>query len=194
MSRLVIPFGPKLIERSLPVRVTEAVVPALKRLTLPLGGTVGVEILAVPHEFHEGAGIAAGQSGRQVLQHRAGRRSALVEVDVEGLNEPALREAVLDDESGLSEDDRDLVGEPVLVGDRDRGRVGPAPWKMWPRAMLPTGSVAVGSTMTGTTTPLALTVRGLAVDLADVPVAPVDPDGIVVGDARLGEGLLRLEG
>ena len=42
VSRLVMPLAPKLIERSLPVRLTVAVVPVLKRLTLPLGVLLAV--------------------------------------------------------------------------------------------------------------------------------------------------------
>ena len=48
VSRLVMPLAPKLIERSLPVRVTFAVVPAPNRLTLPLGELAE----GVPSPYH----------------------------------------------------------------------------------------------------------------------------------------------
>ena len=47
-SRLVMPFAPKLIERSLPVKLTVAVVPEPKRLTLPLGELAE----GVPSPYH----------------------------------------------------------------------------------------------------------------------------------------------
>ena len=116
VSRLVMPLAPKLIERSLPVRLTVAVVPVLKRLTLPLGVLLAVEVLAVPQEFHVRAGTAAGQPARQGLQRRA-RRDGLVEIDVEILDEGALGDALLDHE--ILDRERGGVGD---VAERHVGR------------------------------------------------------------------------
>ena len=99
LSRLVIPFAPKLIARSLPLRVTVAVVPGPNRLTVPLGKPAEGVTLAVPQELYillvRGAGRR--QRGRQALEHRA-CRGGLIEIDIEILDERAFGDALFDRE------------------------------------------------------------------------------------------------
>ena len=94
-SNAVMPLGPKLIDRSLPVRATLAVVPLLKRLTLPLGDLLGVRFSPYHRSSTYELATAAGQPARQGLQRRA-RRDGLVEIDVEILDEGALGDPLLD--------------------------------------------------------------------------------------------------